>query len=122
MQQNALIRTNDVFSRALNDPSTPLGEQAAMAALDRSDYGTLQTVNTLRFNALAVTYRPPTRFAQRLGASGMSVSLQGTNLGLRTNYRGKDPDVNLHSTGNAVEDTGVLPEPRSWQMRVNLHF
>ena len=35
-----------------------------MAALGQTDYGLLQTVNTLRFNALAVTYRPPTAFAR----------------------------------------------------------
>jgi len=50
------------------------------------------------------------------------VSLQGSNLGLRTDYRGLDPHVNGHSTGNGVQDTGVIPQPRRWQLRVSAQY
>jgi hypothetical protein len=49
-----------------------------------------------------------------------SLTVQGTNLGLKTNYRGKDPNVNAYATGNVISDTGVLPQPRTWS--VGLRF
>jgi hypothetical protein len=52
----------------------------------------------------------------------MSLALQGTNLALWTGYQGKDPDVNANATGNAMADTGVLPVPRTWQLRVNVAY
>ena len=60
--------------------------------------------------------------ARRLGASALSVALQGTNLGLHTNYRGKDPDVNAYTTGNGVVDTGVLPQPRTWRLTLTARY
>ena len=50
----------------------------------------------------------------------MSLALQGSNLGLHTNYHGKDPDVNAYSNGNQTADTGQLPQPRVWSLRVTL--
>jgi hypothetical protein len=48
--------------------------------------------------------------------------VQGQNLGLRSNYRGLDPGVNGFPTGNRVMDNGVLPQPRTWQVRVNASY
>ena len=63
--------------------------------MGETSYGVTQTVNTLRFNSLS---RWPTTFppnaAARLGARALSLALEGTNLGLHTNYKGKDPNVN----------------------------
>ena len=52
----------------------------------------------------------------------MSFAVQGTNLGLFTNYRGKDPNVNAYGSGNGLADTGQLPQPRSWQVRVSATY
>jgi hypothetical protein len=82
----------------------------------------MQTVNTLRFNSLNVSYAVPRRVARRLGADALSVSVQGSNLGLFTNYRGKDPNVNAYGSGNSVVDTGMLPTPRTWQLRVSATY
>jgi hypothetical protein len=46
--------------------------------------------------------------------------LQGSNLGLWTNYHGKDPDVNAITVGDATVDTGQLPTPRSWRLQIML--
>ena len=54
-----------------------------------------------------MTYTVPAAVARRLGAQTLSVAVQGTNLGLWTNYRGLDPSVNARATGNSVTDTGV---------------
>ncbi len=82
----------------------------------------MQVVSTLRFNSMAVSYRMPQRVARLLGAENVSVALQGANLGLHTNYRGKDPNVNAWSPGETVVDAGQLPQPRTWQLNVALHY
>jgi hypothetical protein len=109
-------------SRGLNDPTAPLGAQAAASDPYRGGFMNTQTVNLLRFNTLSVTYRVPTAFASRVGARSLALSLQGTNLGLHTNYSGIDPDVNGNPTGNGVTDPFVLPRPRSWQLRVSASY
>jgi TonB-linked SusC/RagA family outer membrane protein len=126
MYEDGLSQTNEVgrrlanFSRGWNDPTAPLAEQVGI--VDPTSYSWVQTVSTLRFNSLAVTYNLAVPLAARLGARAMSLSLQGTNLGLRTNYSGLDPNVNASYSGNAVTDTGVLPRPRTWQLRVNATY
>jgi len=126
-QLNRVALDNLFVSRGLNDPSAPLGEQAAAVAATAfgggTPYGFYEAVSMLRLTSLSITYRLPVAMARRLGASGMSVSVQGTNLGLWTNYRGKDPDVNAFTTSNgSLLDAGVLPVPRLWQLRMNVAF
>ncbi|HEY9429432.1 MAG TPA: TonB-dependent receptor plug domain-containing protein [Gemmatimonadaceae bacterium] len=121
-QYNQTALDNQIFSRALNDSTTPFGQQAAVAVMKRTQYGLMQTVNTLRFNSLNVSYAIPRRIARRLRTDALSVSVQGNNLGLFTNYRGKDPNVNAYGSGNSVVDTGVLPMPRTWQLRVSATY
>jgi len=127
--QNGLTQTGSFsqllgVSRGANDPTAPLAEQAGvLAARSGADnFLNSQTVRMLRFNSLSATYNVPASFARHLGARAMSLSLQGTNLGLFTNYRGKDPGVNGAITGDFVRDTGVLPQPRTWQVRVNASY
>ncbi len=83
-----------------------------------SRYGLVQTVNTLRFNSLSISYAVPRSYAKRLGMPSIQLSIQGSNLGLWTNYRGKDPEVNSVSVGEATEDNGQLPMPRTWRLQV----
>jgi len=112
-----------IFSPGASDPHAPFSEQAAVAVMNESDYGLMQTVNTLRFTTLAVAYNIPTAIAHWLTrARALSVALQGTNLGLFTNYKGKDPNVNAFATGNQVVDTGVLPLPRYWLLSVHTTY
>jgi TonB-dependent SusC/RagA subfamily outer membrane receptor len=86
-----------------------------------TDYGMIQTVNTLRFNNLSIGYNVPRSTAQRLfHVPSVSIALQGINLGLRTNYRGKDPDVNSIIVGDATQDSGQLPTPRTWRLQVRV--
>jgi TonB-dependent SusC/RagA subfamily outer membrane receptor len=120
-QRNAVTGRLAEFSRAWNDPSIEsLREQ--LPVVDPLGYTWIQEVNTLRLNSVSVRYSVPERVAQRLGANALSVSLQGTNLGLWTNYRGKDPGVNARVAGNDVADTGVLPRPRMWTVRVHASY
>jgi TonB-linked SusC/RagA family outer membrane protein len=121
-QINRTILTNQAFARAANDATAPMGQQAAVVALSQTQYGLIQTISTFRFNSLSVTYAVPTPVARRLGASALFLSLRGTNLGLYSKYDGKDPNVNAYTTGNATADTGQLPLPRTWQLRLSATY
>jgi len=115
------------ISAALFDPRTPLAEQAgavaryfALGTHSGTAFSEVQTVSTLRFQTLSVNYELPLSIARRFRASAMGVALQGSNLGLHTNYKGKDPNVNAFATGNQTLDTGVLPQPRTWSLQVRI--
>jgi hypothetical protein len=111
------------LTRAANDPSTPLITQAYMvAALQAgSPIGYIQTVSIFRFNALSVGYNVPTGVTRALlPGRSVRVAVQGTNLGMKTNYRGKDPSVNS-SMSDMLMDTGQLPLPRVWQFTLGIN-
>jgi TonB-linked SusC/RagA family outer membrane protein len=124
-QLNTTITTGGqlIFSPGAADPHAPFREQAAIAALGTTDYGLYQTVNDFRFSSLSVAYRVPAKIVHwLLRASSLSVALQGTNLALFTNYKGKDPNVNGYPTGNQVADFGTVPQPRIWQISVHASY
>jgi len=106
-----------------NDPSVSFGQQAAIAAFNNgfgTAYGLIQTVNTLRWQDLSLNYTAPTALAQLLRAHQLVIALQASNLGLHTNYRGKDPSVNAFSSGEGVMDTGQIPLPRTVNLKLIL--
>jgi hypothetical protein len=115
-----------MLQAVVNDPSSSASAQAAVAAQIvgndgfGSAFGRIQTVNMLRWTTLSINYVIAPKIARMFRVSSMSVALQGSNLGLHTNYHGKDPDVNAFATGNQIADTGQLPQPRTWSLRVTL--
>jgi TonB-dependent SusC/RagA subfamily outer membrane receptor len=124
-QFNQNYQLNGAFALAANDPNASLGEQAAVAVLNLTRggtaYGLVQTVSVLRFNSLAVSYVVPLSVARLFRARAMSVALMGSNLGLFSNYRGKDPNVSAWGPGDgAATDIGELPQPRTWSLGVRL--
>ena len=138
--QNGLTQDNQgacnsgAFNQLPNAPNASLATEAAVVAANCigngsltgagvTNIGLLQTVNTFRFQALSVNYEVPHRVSVWMNLPRMSVALQGSNLGLSTNYRGKDPAVNAFSTvsaGDETEDLGQLPEPRTWWLKVTM--
>jgi TonB-linked SusC/RagA family outer membrane protein len=135
--QNGMTQLNTGDQQQLNNlyfnPAATLAQQAvALAAACTSssstgqlqhctNYGLIQTVNTFRVMSLSIGYTVPRSWAQRLGVPSISLALQGSNLGLWTNYRGYDPDVNGLTVGDAIQDSGQLPQPRSWQLQVRIN-
>lgn len=85
-----------------------------------TDYGFIQKVNSFRFNSMSVAYNVPRTQLKRLPFSTLSFSIQGSNLGLWTNYRGKDPDVNGNLIGDITQDSGQLPMPRTWSLQIRI--
>lgn len=120
LQINDAARSAPFASRALNDPNASLAEQAAAIVSAETPYGLAQLISTFRFNSLAIAWNFPRRLNDLFGVRTGSLTVQGTNLGLKTNYRGRDPNVNAYATGNVITDTGQLPLPRTWS--VGLRF
>jgi hypothetical protein len=143
--QNGMTQTNvgalqsGALISALNAPHVPLATQAAYVAAacnatagqiaggcggsSGSPIGVIQTVNTFRFNDLSVNYNVPSAIAQWFRAPRMMLALQGSNLALHTNYRGKDPNVNAFATvsgGDETIDSGQIPQPRTWWLKLTL--
>jgi len=111
------------------NPGATLTEQAIalasggavlLAGSGATDAGLIQTVSTLRFDDLSLNYAVPQSLSRCAGVRRMTVALQGKNLGLWTNYRGKDPDVNGNTLGELLTDPGVAPPPRTWTLRITL--
>jgi hypothetical protein len=110
----------------MNDPNATLAEQAALFAVRHgappTSFGLAQTVNMLRWNTLTVSYLFPQNVLRQLHVPFLSLALQGSNLYLRSNYRGKDADVNASISGNLTQDTGQLPRPRTWGLRMSIGY
>ncbi len=49
----------------------------------------------IRFRELSLTYRAPVAFAERVGASNLSVTFGGRNLALWTRFPGTDPELDV---------------------------
>jgi TonB-dependent SusC/RagA subfamily outer membrane receptor len=125
--QNGLTQVNEggytsgLYASWLNDPNIPLMRQAVLRSIRVTDYGITETVNTLRWTSLSLNAQVPPAVLRFLHVSSLEVALQGTNLALKTNYRGKDPNVNAISAGgNGVRDTGQLPQPRKWRLQFRI--
>src|SRR5690606_35249056 len=119
-QFNEVKRRLAPFSWAWNDPSSSLEGQVAI--FDRTPFTSVQTVNSLRLNSLSVRFALPSQVARRLGAQAMSIQVQGTNLGLWTNYSGLDPNVTGRLAGSDVTDPSRPPRPRVGQVRVDASY
>jgi TonB-dependent SusC/RagA subfamily outer membrane receptor len=129
-QLNNASESRGTFLSTANDSNATLAQQAAYVAAVVAPFGSgplspigmTQTVSSWRFQSLSVNYNVPQSLARYFHMDRMSVALQGNNIRLWTNYRGKDPNVNALPNGNAVGDGGQLPEPRTWSLKLNLWY
>jgi hypothetical protein len=123
-QNNQAALTSNAINFLVNSPGASLATQAAVvAAMQGNPIGVIQTVNTFRFNDLSMNYTLPKTLSRWLHVPRAAVALQGSNLLLHTNYRGKDPNVNAFSAvgvSDEIADLGQLPEPRTWWLKLNL--
>ena len=115
--------------RGAVDPHASLAEQAAALAAQPYDgsqpttYGFLQRISTLRLSELSVAFSLPPSVVRLLRCSSASIAVMGRNLGLWTNYHGRDPEVNsMGDVGDALFDLGTTPQTRDWGVRLNLGF
>jgi TonB-linked SusC/RagA family outer membrane protein len=134
-QNNAAVAASGAVNFIANAPGTSLATEAAIQAkqvdgstsllINGTNVGFIQTVNTFRFNDLSINYMLPPAVSHLFRVPQASIALQGSNLGLHTNYRGIDPDVNAFSTvssGDETADLGTIPEPRTWWLKLTLGY
>ena len=88
--------------RGLHDPSTSLADQARSVAAGvlGNDVGFVEDASFVKLRELSVTYLVPERFAGRVGAKGLSVTLAGRNLATWTDYTGFDPEISGGAQAN----------------------
>ena len=107
--------------RAAVDRTAPLPEQAAwiQAVVNR---GYLGASSSVRVNELSATYTVPSRLLRTVHAQSLAITLAGRNVGMWSNYAGKDPNVDTSGLlGEATVDNGLgTPQPRSWTLRFTL--
>lgn len=118
-------RNGNSNTRALNDPTAPLEDQARAVASKflGTSAGYVEDASFWRLRELSLTYHAPQGWAGAMGADRASLTLTGRNLGLWTDYSGLDPEIN--STGQANFTTQEFlsqPPVRRWTARVNLTF
>jgi TonB-dependent starch-binding outer membrane protein SusC len=76
-----------------------------------------------RFRELSATFRLPTEFAQRVGASASSLTLGMRNVALWTDYSGPDPDIISDQFGEFTRsDFLSVPNTRRLTARINFQF
>ena len=119
--------TTSAFSncRAVNDPTAPLEDQAAVIAYLKSfsHWGFIQKGDFTKLRELSATYTLPTRVANRLGFRETSFTFAGRNLWTSTPYKGFDPEVNsLQSSGFSVADFLTQPPFRQFTARIDVSF
>jgi TonB-linked SusC/RagA family outer membrane protein len=123
-------------ARALNDPTAPLRDQAAAAALLTHGFttaGYYRDGSFTRLREVSLTYTIPQRMVHRLGLRSLSVTAAGRNLALWTRYPGADPEVNANVSGTAglnngafvnsaayYVDYGAPPPTRYWILRMRI--
>jgi len=113
--------------RAVNDPSAPLGDQAAAVAANsatkRTQWGLFVRNDFVRFREMSVAYTIPERLVARSRARSATVVLSGRNLGVPwTKYPGIDPEANSAVANNLGGNNDFFSPPalRYWIVRVNL--
>lgn len=106
--------------RGLEDQNAPLGEQAIALV---SELSGKRSVSDLRWNSASLTFHLPAHIASRFGGRSASVSIQGTNLQLWTNYLGRDPSVNTSLSSEVAVDNGdITPMPRRFVLDFKIGF
>ncbi len=108
------------------DPTSSLSEQALMMLVNNGG-GDKQNISEMRWQSASVTLNVSPQWLSPLRARSVQVSLQGSNLGLWTRYRGRDPGVNASPVGEMTIDSriggfSIIPMPRSFSLQVRLGY
>ena len=113
---------------AINDPSTPLWDQArAVSAVyhpERSVAGYMEDASFWKLRELSLSYSLPANLTQRFGSSNATVTLTGRNLFTWTDYTGIDPEVNSSGSNTNFGTNDFLTQPpvRYFTLRFSFGF
>jgi hypothetical protein len=104
------------------DPTASLAEQALPLVISRNTTD-MQSLSEVRLQSASVTMNVPQHLVRKFRARTLQVSLQGSNLGLWTQYRGRDPGVNSTPIGERITDNGSsIAEPRGYSLQIRLGY
>jgi len=110
--------------RGRNDPTASLAEQAAAVAnILGTQAGYMEDADFVKLRELSLTYDAPAKWATRIGASSLSITVAGRNLATWTKYKGLDPELNEAGQNNfTTADFLTQPPVRYWIGRINVAF
>lgn len=105
----------------LEDINAPLNLQADALV---GNMNNRRSISDLRWNSASVSYHIPQRMLQAMKVRSLSVSVRGSNLGLWTNYSGRDPGVNSDILISEIsrERGNEIPRPRIFNLSFDLGF
>lgn len=119
---NGYWRCQRQICRAMQDPSTPLEEQAAAYAEWRYQaQAHLQDASFAKLRELRMIWRVPSGWSRQVGATDAAISIVGRNLATWTRYRGLDPEIS--EMGSALlprSDFAARPIPRLLEARMEV--
>ncbi len=111
--------------QAINDPATPLAEQAA-GQTRRSNTSTatgfLEPGWFVKLREVSITLIAPNEWAEAVRLSRMNLVLSGRNLATWTDYSGLDPEVQGTSGNFGGFDFLTQPQVRYFTARLNVTF
>lgn len=106
-----------------------LQEQACYAASvangnrRATDWCFFESTNTLRFEALGISFQVPQHLVKRMRAASARVSLNANNLAIWSNYSGVDPNVNTTQVNlNGMEAGAAFARPRELGFSFSVTF
>jgi hypothetical protein len=104
------------------DPNSSIGDQG-LARIISTGISDRQNVSELRFESASITMNAPSHLVRTFRARSLQLSLQGSNLGLWTQYRGRDPGINSSPIGEKTTDNGKgIARPRAYSLQVRLGY
>jgi hypothetical protein len=121
------FRCRNVRCQALNDPTTPVDDQARATAAGivttKSYAGYIEDAWFIKLRELAFTFFLPDRLARSIGAGRATLTLAGRNLLTITDWTGIDPEVQFNQAGN-FGSAAFFSQPtvRYWTARLQLTF
>lgn len=102
---------------AVNDPATPLADQAQAAADFITPLPYVEGASFAKLREVSLHWAIPSRFAGLLGGAS-SVTIAGRNLATWTRYRGIDPELNVQPLNTLPRvDWAETPLPRELLVR-----
>jgi hypothetical protein len=107
----------------VNDPATPLAEQAKVVALTRGTFaGFVENASFVKLRELSLAWHAPERWAGALGGRSLTATVAGRNLLTFTDYDGVDPEVNEFAgmASQSASDFFTPPPVRSFLLRVEM--
>jgi TonB-linked SusC/RagA family outer membrane protein len=108
------------YDSASPDPARPLGQYryGVWNSGNISPYIDLGTY--LKLREVNVTFQAPKKWANLLRASDLRISMQGRNLGMKTNYWSFDPEFSNFGNQNFNRFIDLAPYPTSRQFFFSL--